>query len=400
MKRKRFIIILLALSFYTPQILAQAIPSISRFSRMEPCNHQLEIRDQRVRDSALVSIWDKDLEEWYYTQRNVYNHDEQGRDKVVITDTWNRNQQQWEPKNYTVCAFSAASNECIRQTIGPATEQFANNYRTLNIFNPAHQEINRYYFFWNVNKSLWDTTNGSTYLYDPEGNNVEETSSYWNPNGSGPAFTERKSYTYDGQNRVISLLIENWEADKWLQSSKTEYQYTNLSHLMTSYNWDAGLAKWSLSYQTIEEYNQKGDIIQAIYSSWESAIEEWQLNFLGQYVYDDFGQIIRYTQFDWKDGIWIKSYMNEYFYSVLSTTSIIQGHLVQGMVVPNPATDRIHLMNANNQGYSLYNMQGQVIRQADHGAQEIEVDLLPPGVYFVRYQTIDGEEVVIKWLKA
>ena len=71
------------------------------------------------------------------------------------------------------------------------------------------------------------------------------------------------------------------------------------------------------------------------------------------------------------------------------------------LIYPNPARDIINIQVMPNvfHTYSIYNIGGQIIHDSEEISTTINVSSLPSGIYFIEFQTTEGQKHIQKFIK-
>lgn len=91
-----------------------------------------------------------------------------------------------------------------------------------------------------------------------------------------------------------------------------------------------------------------------------------------------------------------------FFYKNMSTASLAQKDLLDIDIYPNPATDRLNFSSNSSTPtyYRITDIQGKIIDEnSTDTSNEISVEHLQSGVYFIAFNGENGESRKLKWVK-
>ncbi len=93
----------------------------------------------------------------------------------------------------------------------------------------AHELVTQAVLQQKVDNINWQNASKTLYTYDPDLNRIEALYQSW-INASGTWINaSRQQSSYDSNNCVTQDLNQNWQNNSWLNSSKTEYNYSFVS---------------------------------------------------------------------------------------------------------------------------------------------------------------------------
>lgn len=143
--------------------------------------------------------------------------------------------------------------------------------------------------------------------------NFNETTDNWDKK-----FT-KDAYTYDDNFNEVFYLHSSWNNEKndWQGLWKKYLDYDDQGRLIrnTAYTWGAG-EMWGEMYKDTFTYNNKNELIEAIYHSWSNTKSQWVLTEKHLYKYDESGKIISDSTYYLYDGSedWVLVEKNQYEY--------------------------------------------------------------------------------------
>lgn len=198
------------------------------------------------------------------------------------------------------------------------------------------------------------TTVQMVYYYTPDQDITIDTISHWN-------FSQYYEEYFDEEGRKISLLRKYNNGYGELNDYRADYQYTEWGALESAqyYDWmatqDSG--EWLESTRITNQYNEEQKIVHYENWFWDARIEEW-----------------------------VPEYIREYYYSPVSTAlDIVNSHQQEIGLYPNPVRDILYLKSEPDafRQYTIFDFQGNVLRQGGLMQNQIGVSNLPPGLYIL-----------------
>lgn len=275
-----------------------------------------------------------------------------------------------------------------------------------------------YYYVWNNSTQDWDDDYLCINVYNAKGL-IEEKWYYWWDN-------ESKSFQYDYYGIIsyseaggLVLWIEYmWSSEKstWEAIAKWEYEYSSgqISAIRSYYIEDSGA--FYIDHEEYFKYDSNSALIESTYwdwndesnkleksslyiSSWDYDVTSnevilpyyWKRQFYKYLIKDD-------TKYSWNTSAseWIKSNIERYYYSGVTTgnkTSELKNEI---RVFPNPANDFVTIENLKKGSLvELFRADGKKLMIFNqNGSNSFFMGNIPSGLYVVKISNGDKVQVV------
>lgn len=146
---------------------------------------------------------------------------------------------------------------------------------------------------WDTGTSTWIFNEIDYYVYDPVGNQIEDSTIYYDD----ILFT----WVPDGKTKTlfspINLPIQrnHWTWDEvnteWDNSTRNIYTHNNIDQLTETLHqfWNTGLVDWGNSTKTTNEYNSQNKIQKNHFYNWNGGGSYWTLSQVVDFYYNSFG---------------------------------------------------------------------------------------------------------------
>lgn len=249
-------------------------------------------------------------------------------------------------------------------------------------------------FNWDFTSQSWINSSKLFIYYDQQGIRENIIAQIWDTHVNSYINITQGFYTYiDGSTTILeNMIIQRWEIDEWINSTKQQYSYENNTKTSTSFSWTKN--QWADLSRNIVENNIHGDVIKETYEFFVAG--EWTqfsgMEYLLNYAGDNLTQ--RITK---KYNIITELYDNfqkEVFSNFLSLSIIDTDRNQTLNLYPNPVSDKlgIHMNSAKTQNikFNIYSIEGKLIYSTKKtiipGKNNIrlQVDLMHKGLYILR----------------
>jgi hypothetical protein len=276
---------------------------------------------------------------------------------------WNPKKDEWdltsmEKYNYDTLGNPLSRNGYNRDTTG---NSWFLNYRYEKEYDSVDNLISEYSYFWDSNKNLWRGGQKSDYTYDSTGN----------------------------QTSKIQL---NWDTyyNDWIYYSKYTYAYDNYGNLMleTIYTWDYSDWKEFSQHETI--FNPDGMLVSETYMSSYTEDRKYE------YTYDQEGNKTSYSLYYDNNNWTLNSRGFYYWRRTLTDLPAVNEPKSNLILYPNPAVNGFKIKGLEGKAtIDVLNNGGQFIFRTIPGEdEEINVNSLPGGIYFVKIVSSKGTEYI------
>jgi hypothetical protein len=198
-----------------------------------------------------------------------------------------------------------------------------------------------------------------------------------------------QSKTFEAGDILADTITQWWALDYFLETFDAFGKTKTFSHS----NEIPGLVELSPNYRSEYTYSDNSALIGVRYFDWEGNAEEGNYveSARRNYEYDNNGNLKVFEQTFWDARVekWETEIRREYFYSPLTSVESIPGKKKTSLrVYPNPASDILFIQDINaSSTYSIYNLSGITVAEAQLGNGNINVSSLEPGIYIVIVDT-------------
>lgn len=236
--------------------------------------------------------------------------------------------------------------------------------------------------------------------YDLAGNLSQRIDQVWTQ-AAGWDYSIKMDFTYGPSGQMDNYTVANWGGSSWVNADKYELVYAgNDMATQTEYHWQNNAwqqyVQHTYTYDT--QHNKLSDLLQA----WDGA--NYTNATLYSWAYNSFNQPITYESKTWDaaSALWAfatDDFSNHYYYQTYDPTAVFNTKPpLQLSAYPIPAATVMNVTVRQSKASSLqlyiFDAQGKMVRQQGfketNDAQQISVDGLPTGQYFLKATTEDG----------
>ena len=343
-------------------------------------------------------------------------------------ETWNGNT--WENSSMRVITFDLNNNKTSEVFQNWNGTTWENNSRNTYVYDASNNNISWLSESWISN--AWEQIGLRTNTYDTQNNLINELSQHWNTNfwKNNDQFTR----TYDANNNMIGETYQEWMNNAWENIKKTESTYDSNNLLVKELGKKWNLGAWDNAAQGTLSYDVNKNLTLYLFETWVG--NSWKNFSLDTYQYDTNNNQISNKNESWNGSAWKMSMAFANYFDANSFCSNIvfqiydsTGTYVQfgdsssyyyhtatlGMqdwvmkdaivsVYPNPTSGKITLHTGSQAGeIGIYNMIGNKVCSIPPTqgeiSKEIDLSLLPKGVYVIKVQegrTIGVKKIVLQ----
>ena len=128
----------------------------------------------------------------------------------------------------------------------------------------------------------------------------------------------RLSYTYNQFGNKISSLEESWKDSIWVNLNRFTYVYDDSGReiSMLDENWYDN--NWENDFRFIRTYDEKGNSSSSLFQQWES--DAWQN--IEKYIYENRAHLLNIIHQIWQDNIWLNDYKSLFSWTDYADSSI------------------------------------------------------------------------------
>ena len=272
-----------------------------------------------------------------------------------------------------------------------------NGNKTMNTYNSNGKLASYIYQVWDNNTSSY--VNSSNYVYSYNSSNLNDTTyGYgWFNNSWIPMSKNVRMYNsngkltqIDGYNYPVSsgLTLQNrtiyyYDAQSNLDSSRYySYNGTTLDLQYVEYHFQNNAGQDTL---VIGKSVANGSYVNASHVSYSFNADNYLIHSLNQ-------------SWDGTNAVWVSNSKQDIYYDCFSVAGVNDVESEKWSVYPNPFTDAITIVSAENALASIINQQGQVLQSffVHQGQNQMELSNLPAGTYFIQSSTGKVEKLVKK----
>lgn len=345
------------------------------------------------------SPWNSDTQTWNDTS-TFYNFNEDGIQTLLIYKTWD---------------FS--------------NNHFTNGYRRVydKVADSTFYEFKSYNL--NMNSNLWELSFHEKHYFDEENKDTLVLQQVW-INSSNTWYNIAKffisyenglntstlvmnwdnqlniwtnqtytQYTYNVSGDIETISIQLWESDSscWVNSQDYHYYYNDLGKIdsLIESSWNSDENSWEYYLREVTTYENDSTV--TIRQLWNNDTQQWEYSYRKITVNDEQGFMTNYTYQTWNNetGNWKNNSKYDFFWSEIEVHGIDEETVNKVTIYPNPASETITVLSpltlAENR-MDIYSVTGQLINtvQTNGNYNTIDISELPPGIYFIRFNTRQG----------
>jgi len=380
-----------------------------------------DIPEKQQLDSLVDKVYNYETNEFENYSKYHYIRDSDGN-YVVLYSAWNDETYQWENQEKDEYTFDDDGKLILEVYSDFYDGQWVYAYKNESTYNSKGNIDREIETGWNEEENLWEVDLLKwEYTYDDNDNTIEVIHTSFDEDENLWENINKWSGTYNTEGNCIEGVSSKWasstEGYKWVIWSKTEtnYDINGLDSISISYKQFSGMTT-ELREESKREYtyDSNGNPFTEIYSNWNSDENQWEYESKWEYNYDsdytfselivpgydyllaDQSHLVVNKPFENKlyyieDGDWYLSGRETYYYSSVSSVSILDTELGDFNIFPNPAADivNLNLKNKNNVAiFKLYDTQGKkLISKQIRNNDQIKIGNLNSGVYIYNLNT-------------
>lgn len=354
-----------------------------------------------------------DSPNWVKNDRAEYAYDANKNLTEQIEYYWNYTNSNWKKSYETNYTYNANNKTLVElsKNYNYETNAIDTQYKTTNTYNAQGQLIEFLNEFWN---GAWSIEGKFVLTYTD--NRITSAVGYdWD--GSNYVFGEDSSnitFTYNANGKVIMFKSDSWDGSNWVDSDRTVYTYDSNNNMIKEDGQIWNGANWTSDYKTEYTYDANGNFA----TEKESYLdEEGMLEIVPTvtYSFDTTKMLSSFTHpFKDKNGLdylfTANGYVNKilgkssenirYTYNYGEPAASVNNFRLQNLkVFPNPATSMLNIDDStfNLKSVEVYNVIGK--RVLSSAKNQINIEGLVNGVYFVKIESIDGNFATKKVIK-
>lgn len=235
--------------------------------------------------------WDSTA--WVPLERQISVYDKEKNSVHIASDIWNAAESKWETEINLIREFDSNGNAVYEKFYGGIIlmEMFLTYdpegtllNRTMAMYTDTVLNMKyRQTFKYDSNKNrsgalveiwendAWMVIEEQLLEYDNNNNVIINLLKYWNDEDSVWVNEMRRVYEYDLKNNNTQVIGEEWDdsAKVWYSYDRMTYEYdSNSNMLLELYQYRDNPGEWINSYHSIYKYDEKGELVNAVYEEW------------------------------------------------------------------------------------------------------------------------------------
>ena len=208
-------------------------------------------------------------------------------------------------------------------------------------------------------------------------------------------------YSYNDAGDMDSLLMQSWdsESESWENSEKYSYYYNDSGSIdsTVTVEWNNEQALWENYSRTIISYDDNGRATLQVNQLWDDDTQQW-INWSRSIKdYNEQGITTTYTYQSWNsvNENWKNNAKNDFFWSEIEVHGIDEETANVITIYPNPASETITILAPESllsNNVKIFTISGQLVKSKliNGSTTTINIDDIPSGVYFVKFNTSHG----------
>lgn len=356
--------------------------------------------------------WDLKTNSWLETSHSVSSYDAGGNltEKIAYYE-WDSRQRKWKFGSREVNVYDPQENKIsftyfIWDALG-SNWQNSTYWTYDNKYNDFGKTIDAVQYFWNRETDEWKLSSKNIYVYDPSGNQTEETYFQWDSSLKEWKGSYRSVFDYDLQGNVIKEVYYYWDPgiNDWLAQSKVDNEFDSGNHQTGHYyyQWEAAAKGW-IGYEGYSNaFDNNGNQTEHITYSWNQGANRWINVFRTVNTYNSDGTISETNNYGWDAQVndWAQGTSKMvYYWSTLKTEKADHN-----LVYPNPFTDYATIKLADAVKVTkieFIDTSGRIVRTLSdiegYNTIIIQRGNLPKGIYLLRiFSSSISTEKIICW---
>lgn len=346
-------------------------------------------------------IWQNwDSTRWVNSQKTESAFTAQGhpfRDSSFVWDGGNATWKRSSRRAYSLGTSGKVQYYVIEEWL-PANGSWRNSVRASYQRNGSGRTTEFKRDVWQNNN--WVNKMRIRYIFDANGYKIKESLDRWNDSTNSWMNGTQRLYTNNANGDVQTGIYQIWQSNQsWENLSRSRYIYSGSAKVTKLYwdNWNG--TAWELSYRHLYTYNANDFAILRLAQSFRHSDSTWHDVSRSSYTNNANGLILESIgqRWDLASGRW----KNEYKYTnqFWSMNQKEPRLTPQWSVFPNPTAHYLQLsgLPPGEQVLAvIYDQQGRPVLQSRSMqlGDQIDVEHLPPGIYYLSLQGAAGSEQV------
>jgi hypothetical protein len=360
------------------------------------------------------SYWDPDLEKWNPHTEDRYDYNNSSNLELITNYNWNSTLNIWDAYTRSVFTYKSDTTYDISLQYLDKTSDIWKNISLEEIdLNRNGDELSKTISLWDE-ATGWQPSNSSESEYNAQGLEVRNTSYLWNESENRFIGMFSNNFVYDNEGNLLQefFLSYNEVIKAWKFDSKTSYTYDSQGNLIdeTYSSWNDDLIQWIILDQTENSFDENGNQIGQIRTFYKKdgsfhSSHRYESDFDLNYSYSDlvlppyetysflyttiFNAPLEKRRYNMDKVSHEYELISRYqfFYSNNEFTDLQNTHALNANVYPNPAGSHFTITFEDSQEarFELFDIQGNRMLVKDiFNGEDIDVSMLSTGLYFYR----------------
>ncbi len=308
------------------------------------------------RDTLMVySQYDFFTEKWIYITKNTKKYNEEGNLIEEIDNDWNDTTSEWIPANKTTWEFSG--NTKTRTKFNWVEMNWEYSRKQVGYLSTKGFDSVQFFYDYDATQQVWDDV-GKDYYFQ---NELGEDTLVISYNAEGLPYS-RIVTQFDGIGNMTYYKLDNWNK----QDS----------------SWIFGGWAYGVSYDETVNLDQVA-YFRNYRDEFEFCVSGEARS--GEILWDKNYKVLEYKEYLGDENIASQSV--DFFYSVIEHTGIEEETII--LTYPNPVQDILHvnLPSQEEIEYSVYDLQGKLVRNGYMEDNTISFENLHRGMYILKLKT-------------
>lgn len=255
------------------------------------------------------------------------------------------------------------------------------------------------------------------YTYDNNGNVVKAIKQDYEDG----LWENEEMVDYYYQDGKLTMVVESYWGDTWVESSKTEYTYDAMGDCVETYYFDLYDTNWEYDGKSLYTYDHNHNCIKEMNYDYSWSLQDWDLYDEIEYTFDvtvpisaiaglnaaTMGDLfsneginnkllsVKGTEYD--EGQVDGTYEFFLYYSAAFGVGEVTGASLN--LWPNPACETLSVQAEGLQQVDIFTLDGRCVATVENGFESINVSALSTGCYLLKATLKDGSVCTQKFLK-
>jgi hypothetical protein len=298
-------------------------------------------------------LWD--TTQWIPSWKTTYFYNEGPNSYKNITSEYDAGSGLWDTTEMEETSYNEHGffNHSIYFVLNPETHEWEKSIEENIILDEAGKSLSWTYSKWNVELSIWDTTEKNERFFDLLGNDSIILVSSRLSNDSVWNHLRKSLHFFDGNGQDTLIFFYTYNDGQWAFNTK--------------YN---------------SHYDENGDLISKQYQYYN---DEWHTIYWYDFSYDQYGNQLMQMTYNWINEDYLQPLMQiqSYYSSPQTKTTETQCPVIR--LYPNPASEYIIINdNTDDARIQLFSLDGKLVMSKTVHSSYVSVHELQQGIYIYR----------------